>query len=127
MRKAIGLFATLAVCAAIGDARATEMTKLAVSYSATADFAPAFIAKDAGIFEKHGLDVTLTNLATTSLSPPALMSGSLQIASNSPPLLLLANDGGMDLVAVAGVAAMDEKHPRSSLVTSRRRLRISAG
>jgi len=117
MRKAIGLFATLAVCAAIGDARATEMTKLAVSYSATADFAPAFIAKDAGIFEKHGLDVTLTNLATTSLSPPALMSGSLQIASNSPPLLLLANDGGMDLVAVAGVAAMDEKHPRSSLVT----------
>jgi NitT/TauT family transport system substrate-binding protein len=45
------------------------------------------------------------------------MSGSLQIASSSPPLLLLANDGGMDLVAVAGVAAMDEKHPRSSLIT----------
>ena len=117
MRKAIGLLAALGVCAAVGSAGAAEMTKLAVSYSATADFAPAFIAKDAGIFEKHGLDVTLTNLATTSLSPPALMSGSLQIASNSPPLLLLANDGGMDLVAVAGVAAMDEKHPRSSLVT----------
>ena len=117
MRKAIGLLAVLGVCAVTGRAGAAEMTKLAVSYSATADFAPAFIAKDAGIFEKHGLDVTLTNLATTSLSPPALMSGSLQIASNSPPLLLLANDGGMDLVAVAGVAAMDEKHPRSSLVT----------
>jgi NitT/TauT family transport system substrate-binding protein len=117
MRIAIGLLAALGVGAAIGSAGAAEMTKLTVSYSATADFAPAFIAKDAGIFEKHGLDVTLTNLATTSLSPPALMSGSLQIASNSPPLLLLANDGGMDLVAVAGVAAMDEKHPRSSLVT----------
>jgi NitT/TauT family transport system substrate-binding protein len=117
MRKAIGLLAALGICAAIGSAAAGEMTKLTVSYSATADFAPAFIAKDAGIFEKHGLDVTLTNLATTSLSPPALMSGSLQIASNSPPLLLLANDGGMDLVAVAGVAAMDERHPRSSLVT----------
>jgi len=117
MRKAIGLLAMFGVCAAIGSAGAAEMTKLAVSYSATADFAPAFIAKDAGIFAKHGLDVALTNLATTSLSPPALMSGSLQIASNSPPLLLLANDGGMDLVAVAGVAAMDEKHPRSSLVT----------
>jgi NitT/TauT family transport system substrate-binding protein len=117
MRKAIGLLAMLSVCGAIGSANAAEMTKLAVSYSATADFAPAFIAKDAGIFAKHGLDVTLTNLATTSLSPPALMSGSLQIASNSPPLLLLANDGGMDLVAIAGVAAMDEKHPRSSLVT----------
>jgi NitT/TauT family transport system substrate-binding protein len=117
MRKAIGLLAALGVFATIGGAGAAEMTKLAVSYSATADFAPAFIAKDAGIFAKHGLDVTLTNLATTSLSPPALMADSLQIASSSPPLLLLANDGGMDLVAVAGVAAMDEKHPRSSLLT----------
>jgi NitT/TauT family transport system substrate-binding protein len=118
MRKAIGLLAAaLGVVASIGGAAAAELTKMAVSYSATADFAPAFIAKDAGIFEKHGLDVTLSNLATTSLGPPALMAGSLQLASSSPPLLLLANDGGMDLVAVAGVAAMDEKHPRSSLLT----------
>lgn len=117
MRKTIGLLAACLLAVSIGSATAAELTKMAVSYSATADFAPAFIAKESGIFEKHGLDVTLTNLATTSLSPPALMSGSLQIASNSPPLLLLANDGGMDLVAVAGVAAMDEKHPRSSLIT----------
>src|SRR3984957_4286021 len=105
-----------AFCAALmalaANAGAQEMTQMAVSYSATADFAPAFIAKDSGIFEKHGLDVTLTNLATTSLGPPALQAGSLQLASSSPPLLLLANDGGMDLVAVAGVAAMDAKHPR---------------
>lgn len=117
MRKAINLLAALVLCTSVGTAGAAELTKVAVSYSATADFSPAFTAKDAGIFEKHGLDVTLTNLATTSLGPPALMSGSLQIASSSPPLLLLANDGGMDLVAVAGVAAMDEKHPRSSLIT----------
>ncbi len=117
MRKAFGFLAALVVCASVGTAGAAELTKVAVSYSATADFAPAFIAKDAGIFEKHGLDVTLSNLATTSLGPPALMAGSLQIASSSPPLLLLANDGGMDLVAVAGVAAMDERHPRSSLIT----------
>ncbi|HEX3972467.1 MAG TPA: ABC transporter substrate-binding protein [Stellaceae bacterium] len=117
MRKAIGLLTAFILGAGVGTAGAAELTKVAVSYSATADFSPAFTAKDTGIFEKHGLDVTLTNLATTSLGPPALMSGSLQIASSSPPLLLLANDGGMDLVAVAGVAAMDEKHPRSSLIT----------
>ena len=96
---------------------AGEMTKMAVSYSTTADFESAFIAKEEGIFEKHGLEVTLTNLATTALGPPALQSGSLQIASISPPLLLLANDGGMDLMAVAGVAAIDAKEPRSALVT----------
>jgi NitT/TauT family transport system substrate-binding protein len=115
MRKLAVLLAAAAASLAIEAATAAE--KMTVSYSATADFAPAFIAKDAGIFDKNGLDVTLTNLATTSLGPPALMAGSLQIASSSPPLLLLANDGGMDLVGVAGVAAMDEKHPRSSLVT----------
>ena len=107
--------ALLAVAPRLAEAQAE--TKLAVSYSATADFAPAFIAKDEGIFAKHGLDVTLSNLATTALGPPALQSGSLQIASISPPLLLLANDGGMDLVAVAGVAALDAKDPNSSLVT----------
>ena len=103
--------------AAPSGVRAEAATKLAVSYSATADFAPAFIAKEEGIFSKHGLDVTLSNLATTALGPPALQSGSLQIASISPPLLLLANDGGMDLVAVAGVAALDAKEPNSALVT----------
>jgi NitT/TauT family transport system substrate-binding protein len=113
----VAFLAAIAMAAPLHDAAAQGMTKVAVSYSATADFAPAFIAKDAGIFEKHGLDVTLTNLATTSLGPPALQSGSLQIASSSPPLLLLANDGGMDLVAVAGVAAMDARSPRSSLLT----------
>jgi NitT/TauT family transport system substrate-binding protein len=117
MCKLAAFFGVLALAAAIHGASAEELTKVAVSYSATADFAPAFIAKDAGIFEKHGLDVTLTNLATTSLGPPALQAGSLQLASSSPPLLLLANDGGMDLVAVAGVAAMDAKAPRSSLLT----------
>jgi len=117
MRKFLISIAALVSIAAGASASAAELTKMAVSYSATADFAPAFIAKEAGIFEKHGLDVSLSNLATTSLGPPALMAGSLQLASSSPPLLLLANDGGMDLVAVAGVAAMDEKHPRSSLIT----------
>lgn len=109
--------ALVALTAPLHGAGAQELTKLAVSYSATSDFAPDFIAKDTGIFAQHGLDVTLTNLATTSLGPPALMAGSLQLASSSPPLLLLANDGGLDLVAVAGVAAMDAKHPRGSLVT----------
>src|ERR1700733_2238774 len=103
-KNLIALLAALAIAvptivaslfgAPITGAHAQEMTKMAVSYSTTADFSPAFIAKDEGIFAKHGLDVTLNNLATTSLGPPALQSGSVQIASLSPPLLLLANDGG---------------------------------
>ncbi len=113
------LLTTVVALLAFGAACAhsEELTKLSVSYSATSDFMPTFIAKDTGIFEKHGLDVTLVNLATTSLGPPSLQAGSLQIASISPALLLLANDGGMDLVAVANVAAMDARDPHSGFMT----------
>lgn len=106
-----------ALALAPSSAAAQPLTKLAVSYSFTSDFMPVLIAKDIGLFERHGLDVTLTNLATTSLGPPALQAGSLQIASVSPPLVLLANDGGLDLVAVANVGALDKRDPHSSLVT----------
>jgi NitT/TauT family transport system substrate-binding protein len=102
---------------AVAPACAQAPTKLAVSYSFTSDFLPVLVAKDAGMFERHGLDVTLSNLATTALGPPALQSGSLQIASVSPPLLLLANDGGLDLVAVSNVGYLDKADPHSSLVT----------
>jgi len=111
------LLAVFVGAAWLPQAEAAALEKLTVSYSATAEFAPDFVAKDVGIFERHGLDVTLTYLATTSLGPPALMAGSLQIASSSPPLLLLADDGGLDLVAVAGVGAIDARAPNSSLVT----------
>ena len=110
----LGIIALVAPCF---GASAQEPTKMVVSYSTTADFSPAFIAKDEGIFAKHGLDVTLINLATTSLGPPALQAGSVQIASISPPLLLLANDGGLDLVAVEAVAAMNANDSTSSIVT----------
>ena len=112
------MLATIALAfAAPHVAFAAAPEPITVSYSTTSDFAPTFIAKDAGIFSRHGLDVTLTNLATTALGPPALQSGSMQIASSSPPLLILANDGGMDLVAVAGVASLDARKPKSALIT----------
>jgi len=95
----------------------TRAAELAISYSAAADFMPAFVAQDTGIFAKHGLDVKLSNLATTSLGPPALQAGSLQIAALSPALILLANDGGLDLVAIANVSYLTKKQPISSLVT----------
>jgi len=107
----------VALLALVSSAPADTLTKLNVSFSMTSDFLPALVAKDAGIFEKHGLDVTLSSLATTALGPPALQSGSLQIASSSPALLLLANDAGLDLVAVSNVGFLDKRDPHSSLVS----------
>ncbi len=114
-KRMLTLVATIVMAAM--PALAQPATKLAISYSATSDFLATFVAKDAGIFEKHGLDVTLSNLATTALGPPALQAGSLQIASISPPLLLLANDSGLDLVAVAAVGSLNAEHASSSFIT----------
>ena len=94
-----------------------EPTPLALGYGLTADYLPIYIAKDNGIFEKHGLDVTMKAVTSSSLAPPALVSNSLQISQATPPNLLLANDGGMDLVAVAGVGRLRARDPHTSLVT----------
>src|SRR5208337_798651 len=46
-----------------------------------------------------------------------LTAGSLTISVLTPPNLLLANEGGLDLVAIAGVARIQKSNPRSNLVT----------
>jgi len=115
-----GLFALTSVAMTLtlsSLGHAAEPTKLALGYGLTSDYLPAYIAKDNGIFAKHGLDVEMKAVTSSSLAPPALVSNSLQISQATPPNLLLANDGGMDLVAVAGVGRLTAAHPHTSLVT----------
>src|SRR5215469_6034830 len=112
-----GALALLALPLSSLPGRAEERTPVTLGYGLTADYLPVFIAKDTGIFEKHGLDVTMKAVTSSSLAPPALVSNSLQISQATPPNLLLANDGGLDLVSVAGVARLTAAHPHTSLVT----------
>ena len=63
---------------------------------------PAFVAKDQGIFAKHGLDVTLQFIAIGSNQPAALIAGTSQIAGLNPTIVLFADEGGADLQIVAG-------------------------
>ncbi len=81
------------------------------------DFITAFVAKDEGFFEKHGLDVTLSTVVNSALMPAALVGGTVQIAILTGPNIVLANEGGLDLVAVAGIARIQKTNPRSNLVT----------
>jgi NitT/TauT family transport system substrate-binding protein len=111
------LLALASLLALAAPALAQAPTKIALGYGITSDYLPAFIAKDTGIFDRHGLDVTMSVLASSSLAPPALVGGSLQIAMATPPNLLLAYDGGLDLVAISGVARLTAANPRTSLVT----------
>jgi len=65
----------------ISQSSDAAMTKLSVAYSTfSAAQAPAWIAKDRGLFEKYGLDVQLLFIRSSSIGVPALMSGAVPIA-----------------------------------------------
>jgi NitT/TauT family transport system substrate-binding protein len=76
------------------------LTKVVASYSNIAPtILPMWVAKEAGLFEKHGLDVDLQYIASAT-SVPAVISGQMQIATVGLSEVLGAIAGGADLVIV---------------------------
>ena len=95
----------LALCA-VGSASA-DGVKLQVACTATTDCASAMVARDEGIFAKHGLDVDMTLIGINTNIPPAIVSNSIQIGGPTETVFLQAVDGGLDLVAIDGASVMD--------------------
>src|SRR6201986_1119730 len=91
--------------AALNASPALAATKITFMHNASASFAAMFVAKDQGILEKHGLDVEFTPAQSGAVMPPALVSGSVQLAAPTATVLVQAHEQGIDLVAVANTAA----------------------
>ena len=89
---------------ALASPAALAQGKIAVGYVTASDFVPLLVAKEKGFFKKRGLDVEPKRIPIITNIPPALVSGDLQIGSSTMPLLLQANDGGLDMRLVAGAA-----------------------
>ena len=104
----------VALLAAAGFA-AQAQTKLTLGHTGVAEYLGAFVAQEEGFFRKHGLDVTFQQVAGGALAP-GLQGGSLQMATLPPTNLLLANDGGLDLVAVAGTSVMEKGDKNTGLL-----------
>ncbi len=120
---------TVAIASAVlglvlSGAVAGAQTKVSIGYTAAGDFLPVFVAKEKGMLEKHGLDVTLTRIALASTIPSALMANSVQIGTGTGPGLLQAAEGGLDLVAVSG-AARQMKDNATVSVVARKEANIS--
>jgi len=100
-------FFLLAVCLpflwAFDAAHAAEgLQKLRVAYAAiTAAFSIPWIAKEAGIFQRHGLDVELVYIAAGSRAVQTLVGGSIDIAAIGGPAGVDAKLAGADTVYVA--------------------------
>ena len=86
-----------------------QLTKLNVGYSAiSADQLPAWVAKEAGIFEKNGLNVDLIFFTGGSTAILALVSGDVPITQVSGPGLVNSALAGSDAVMVAaGITSLN--------------------
>jgi NitT/TauT family transport system substrate-binding protein len=93
--------------------------KLKVGYTNTSSFTGLFIASDQGMFSRRELDVQLLLLAVNSTMPSALLGGSIQIGGTTPPVMLQAVSGGLDIVAVAGGSVNDVRNQTGSGVVAR--------
>jgi NitT/TauT family transport system substrate-binding protein len=81
-----------------------QSTKIVVGLSQTiAQFLPAWVAKDAGVYARHGLDVDQrTAVATTIMA--SLLANELTLAVTGGPEILNATANGADLVMVGNLA-----------------------
>jgi NitT/TauT family transport system substrate-binding protein len=94
--------ATAALLSAAGPAAAE--TKLKMLYTAVGGFASAYVAQEAGFFKKRNIDMEFVLTQSSGNNPPALVSGSVQVAGPTMPTVLQANDAGLDIVVFAGGA-----------------------
>jgi NitT/TauT family transport system substrate-binding protein len=86
---------------------AHAQTKVAVGYTAIADYVALYAAKEEGYFVKRGLHVEPTLVTLNSIIPQALLSNSLQVGLPTPSVFLQAADAGIDLVIIGGSSVTD--------------------
>lgn len=114
--KTYQLLRLLALCAVMAVSPAYASTKIVLGYTGANTFIPAFVAKEKGLFEKHGLDVTMQLVPVGSTIAGAMAGGSLQVGTLTPTALLVAQEGGIDLRIVAGASFQDKNNITAGVV-----------
>lgn len=75
--------------------------KLRVSYSSTDAINGIWtVAKDLGFYKKHGLDVDLVYIGSTTIGVAAIIAGDVQVGNAAGSGVALAGSRGADLVSV---------------------------
>jgi NitT/TauT family transport system substrate-binding protein len=85
-------------------AQSKELTKLRITYSSiSAASLVTWVAKDAGIFQKHGLDVGLIYIGGGTMAMSTTISGETQITQGAGTGSILARLSGSDAVIFATI------------------------
>jgi ABC-type nitrate/sulfonate/bicarbonate transport system substrate-binding protein len=105
----------LASAAAPHVAHAQTPTPIRAAYVPVITWLPAWIAKDRGMFERNGLDVTLTVIQNLSLLP-GTMGRQFEFGASTGPDLIKAAASGLDVVAVAGEVLETSERPSIQVI-----------
>ena len=92
--------------------RAAGLTALRVSCVPDVTGLPAWVARDRGLFERNGLDVSLIAAQHTALET----LGEFDVAAATPPELVKAWQDGVDVAAVAGGAVETRDNPITHVI-----------
>ena len=93
----VGLFVS-------ASAQAQQLTRLKTSYSAlTANMAAYWLAKEAKVFEKHGLSVDVVLIESGVTTVQALTAGETQIAMGGGTVAVSSNLAGSDIVSISSI------------------------
>jgi NitT/TauT family transport system substrate-binding protein len=123
-RKSLPMKKTLiALCvAALATASAqAQETKVAIGMSGWTGFAPLTLAKEAGIFKKHGLDVTIKKIPQKDRHL-VLASGDIQCAATTVETWVVWNANG---VAATQIFQLDKSYGADGMVVKPNIAKIS--
>ena len=100
----IGLILGLLASGALAGPVHAQLSRLKTSYSAlTANMAAYWLAKEAKIFEKHGLSVDVVLIESGVTTVQALTAGETQIAMGGGTVAVSSNLAGSDIVSIASI------------------------
>jgi len=104
--------AAAVVAAAFATTAAAQDTKVAVGISGWTGFAPLTLAKEAGIFKKHGLDVDIKKIPQKDRHL-AIASGDIQCAATTVETWVVWNANG---VATTQIFQLDKSYGADGMV-----------
>lgn len=108
----------LSACVTFGgvaNAQSPALTPVRAAYVPVITWLPAWVAKDKGLFEKNGLDVSLTPIQNLSLLP-GTMGKQFEFGASTGPDLIKAAASGLDVVAVAGEVIESSAHQSMQVI-----------
>ncbi len=108
-RKLVGFVALVLAFTLCGTVVEAQLTKLTIgSNTLSGSGLPAWIAKDAGIFRKNGLDVQIVYFRGGTITAMALVARETPIGQVTGPPIVSAGLKGADAVMIAGGNVVSE-------------------